>query len=403
MLSDILATIIAFISVILLLSVVVTSLVQIAQALLRLRGRNLMKALAALLLNARTKCKKEEDLTSEEKKQARIDATKIMNAPNVALTDRVQKPEGWLRYWVAGPNVSWIDPDDLADAIKLSGVKVRGKTRKKLAEDFRKSETHMTKRFLRMTRGWSVGWAVVVAFAFQISAPALFNELASDSERRDMIVADAEDLLIYHNESIANVNFNLVAPKALERLAERHPEHQAAIEEASGVGTTRTFVIEELELALEDVPERDALVTEYGELMNEVTNEVLDESAENLKYAVSQLRQYRIELWSRGSAYYWNEDRKLPRVGNVIGVLITAILLSFGGAFWFEQLRNVVSLRDSLAGKSKKPEDVAEGQGQVIPVTLTVGASNATATAPALVEAEAEDTEEEPGSQTETR
>jgi hypothetical protein len=37
---------------------------------------------------------------------------------------------------------------------------------------------------------------------------------------------------------------------------------------------------------------------------------------------------------------------KDPRI---IGVLITAILLSCGAPFWFEQLKNVASLRDALS------------------------------------------------------
>jgi len=383
MLSDILATIIAFISVILLLSIVVTSLVQVSQAFLRLRGRNLMKGLAALLVNARMAEKNAEDPTPAEKKQARIDATKIMNAPNVALTNRVEKPDRWARYWLAGPQVSWIDPDDLAGAVKLAKVKTGGKSKKKLAEDFRKSEMHMKKRFLRITRGWSVAWAMVVAFAFQISAPALFNELASDSERRDLIVADAENLLTYHTESVANVDFNLAAPRALEMLAKRHVEHRELIEQASGVGTTHSFVVQELELALEDVPERDTLVAEYRELIREVTESMTAQTSENLQYSVSQLRQYKIEFWPRGKVYYWNDVESVPRMGNVIGVLITAILLSFGGSFWFEQLRNVLALRDTLAGKGRKQDQEKAGKEQPAAAVTVVASGDVGIATPA--------------------
>jgi hypothetical protein len=353
MLSDILATVIAFISVILLLSIVVTSLVQVSQGLLRLRGRNLMKSVAALLVNARMKENNGANVRPEERKQARRDATKILNTPAVALTDRVDNPGSWLRYWLAGPKVSWMNAEDLPKAVEDAKVTMDADVRKQLAEDFRKSEAHMKKRFLRMTRGWSVAWAIVVAFGFQISAPELYNELASDSERRDLIVADAESLLTYQTESLANLDYNLVAPTALERLAERHEEHAELIEEASGVGTTLSFVLDELRLALEDVPEREALVTEYGELMDEVSKEIVADNADDLKYAVSQLDRYDIELWPRGRQYYWNDAGNWPRMGNIIGVLITAIFLSFGGSFWFEQLRKVLALRDTLAGKGR--------------------------------------------------
>jgi hypothetical protein len=42
--------------------------------------------------------------------------------------------------------------------------------------------------------------------------------------------------------------------------------------------------------------------------------------------------------------------------GNVIGVLVTAILLSFGAPFWFERLKNVVKFKDALS-KGLKMED----------------------------------------------
>lgn len=360
MLSDILATIIAFISVILLLSIVVTSLVQMSQAFLRLRGRNLMKGLAALLVNFREDGGNGEGPTSATLKKAKIDATKILNAPNVALTDRVKKPDSLFRYWLTGPNVSWIDPEELKDALSHANVDIGNKTAEELAEQFKKSEMHMKKRFLRVTRGWSVAWAIFIAFVFQLSAPALYNELASDSERRDLIVAGAEDLLAYHAEAVTRLDFNLVAPEALEKLAERHENHRMAIEEATGVGTTRAFVLEELELALEDVPEKDALVDEYGQLISEIAKEKREQTGENLQYAVSQLGQYDIKVWPRDWDYYIRENQDSwvasIRWDSVIGVLITGILLSFGGSFWFKQLRNVLSLRDTLAGKQKKTD-----------------------------------------------
>lgn len=362
MLSDILGTLIAFISIILLLSIVVTAMVQVSQALLRLRSRNLMKGIAALIINARESDEEDTPPTRTERAQAKKEATRILNAPNISLMDRVQRPDDFWHYWLFGPKVSWVAPEELPKAIKHAGVDLGGSSSEDFAEEFRRSEGHFKKRFLRMARGWSIFWAIIVALIFQVSAPTLYNELSKDDERRDRIVADAEQLLGHQAESLQRLDYNLVAPEALDILATRHPELKPQIEEASGVGTTRGFILEELQLALEDVPQRDALVEEYDALIDEITERKFAETTEEVRFAMDRLSRYQIGVWSKGFDYYAvvSAERGIESIRwkIVLGVLMTAILLSFGGSFWFEQLRNVVALRDSLVkvgtGKDEK-------------------------------------------------
>ena len=350
MLSDILATIIAFISIILLLSIVVTAMVQVSQAFLRLRSRNLMKGLAALLVDTRMgKGPKAVVPTRAARASAKKDATKLMNASNVALTDRVNNPEWWVRYWLTGPKVSWIKPDELTKAVEETQTDLGKGDATQLTADFKKSETHLRKRFLRLTRGWSVMWALIVAVAFQVSAPTLFSELSRDAERRERIVADADQILAYGAESLSRSGLDMAAPEALEILATQNEHLRETIEQASGVGTTREFIIDELELALEGLPDRDRLVADYSQLLDEVAERKMEETRQTVEGAMEQLAQYDIELWPRGLEYYI-EGSGNPRWDAIIGVIITAILLSFGGSFWFEQLRNVLALRDSMAG-----------------------------------------------------
>jgi hypothetical protein len=74
--------------------------------------------------------------------------------------------------------------------------------------------------------------------------------------------------------------------------------------------------------------------------------------------AASKLDVFGIEFWSKGSDYYvdrstddwdWHWDA-------IIGVLLTAILLTFGAPFWFEQLRNLAALRDLRAPSVASPK-----------------------------------------------
>jgi hypothetical protein len=358
--------------VILLLSIVVTTMVQVSQAFLRLRSRNLMIGLAALIANARKGSgPAATNISRADRSKAKKDATTVMNADNVALMNRVDNPTSWFRYWILGPKVSWIKADELKDALISSNVGIESQLAERIAADFRKSEVHLQKRFLKMTRGWSVFWALIVAISFQVSAPTLFNELSRDNERRARIVADTDQLLVYGAEAYTQSGFDLVAPDALDALADANPNYADLIEQASGVGTTRAFIVDELELALEGLgaDDRDRLVAEYDNLLDKKAREQLEATRERVGHALGQLAQYDIELWPRGWKYYFGETGEPWNYGAIVGVIITAILLSFGGSFWFEQLRNLLALRDTMAGLPQKKAGTAE-KGQTLNINV---------------------------------
>lgn len=72
----------------------------------------------------------------------------------------------------------------------------------------------------------------------------------------------------------------------------------------------------------------------------------------------AKLDVFGIQFWKQGSAFYvdrskqdwnWHWDA-------IIGVLLTAILLTFGAPFWFEQLRTLAALRDLRAPAATPPK-----------------------------------------------
>jgi len=96
-------------------------------------------------------------------------------------------------------------------------------------------------------------------------------------------------------------------------------------------------------------PDKDAIVRRYGAIIDSTASHDIDTAIATASAAVDSLGSIDITPWGQGSVFYAN-------AANIFGVLLTAILLSLGAPFWFEQLKNTASLRDAL---SKKP---AEGK-----------------------------------------
>jgi hypothetical protein len=78
------------------------------------------------------------------------------------------------------------------------------------------------------------------------------------------------------------------------------------IEEASGIGTTRSFVLEELRLAVEDSPKRDEIVNDYAELLDEERRLQIDNVANEAAEAVTTLGAMYVQPVSRGPLFYKN-------------------------------------------------------------------------------------------------
>src|SRR5258708_5063552 len=99
-------------------------------------------------------------------------------------------------------------------------------------------------------------------------------------------------------------------------------------------------MLDELRKVLAGVPERDAIVRRYADIIDSTTTHDVRTALTTTNGAIDSLEVIDIHPWGKGGEFYLTGS-------NIIAVLITAILLSFGAPLWFEQLKNVASLRDA--------------------------------------------------------
>jgi len=363
MILDVLGVLIAFTLVVLLLSIIVTSLVQITQATFKLRGRNLIVGIAALLRLATAPAgagavpgaggsvggdaaagaadpRRPDDAD-------RRDARAILNTLAAGNLRPARDPQSLLARFL-GPTVSWIDRATFLEGANAVGRPVANANA--LTEQFKVIEAAMEKRFLFRMRIVAAFWALLVAFVFQVSTPEYLRDLWSKPEMRRQLEEAAAVVLTDATEAMRTFEgYGEASERALEKLAAMHPEARELIEEASGVGTTRPYIVDELNLAVESAPNRAQIVADYERLLDEERLAYADELAVTAGNAGITLAALRIEPWSGRWEFYRTAVGFHWR--HFGGVLMTAMLLVLGAPFWFNVLKTLTNLRDAMKGR----------------------------------------------------
>ena len=109
---DTLGTLIGFVTVVLLLSLVSTSLVQMTSSMLRLRGRNLFRGLDRVLQAAGKACGvKEDEMNSKELAEKVCSSPGLLEIGRSVLSDRVPR-------WLRGPSRTRGQRDTLPVGLK---------------------------------------------------------------------------------------------------------------------------------------------------------------------------------------------------------------------------------------------------------------------------------------------
>ena len=108
--------------------------------------------------------------------------------------------------------------------------------------------------------------------------------------------------------------------------------------------------------------DKNEIVKEYDKILIELYKKQEEAAIKKAEESIDKLDRFNIAAWPYGMKFY--RDEQGIKWGNIAGVLITAIFLTFGAPFWFSRLQEAVNLRDILS-KGIKPE-TKKGDGNVI-------------------------------------
>lgn len=357
MLMDILATALAFIAVILLLSLVVTGLTQFVTASLRLRVLNLRRALGILINDLGDGGRTKRDL--------KPDVSRVIDAASFGTTEAPKDMIAGLGLI----RVSWIKSEDLIFCLKAAGIDVVAKAKAEQAlQQFKLLEAYMEKRFALFARYISFTLAFVVAIVFQVSSPYLLHQLWTDADLRARYVAVAESL---NDESKTEalrkvtgvVDLQALSVEALAEIAPNYPDEAAAFEEFSGKNRNPTDARDELAAVLAHSPQKQAILDAFEDALQKRLTDAQQRGTLAAEEATARLATLDITPWKGGAAFYRGRGALGFDWGRLSGVLLTALLLTFGAPFWYARLRDVVRLRDTVSGKTTPGTATQQPQG----------------------------------------
>jgi hypothetical protein len=405
---DQLNTVIGFVSVMLLLSMIITVVVQAISALLDLRGQNLVWGLANLFQQISQKAREPgkgiglfgmnnaaQELAKAVTAHSAITSTpkggvykakairpdelimvlqqlNIEKATNGLSTAARSLLESLLTNDVPGTI------DNTEDMQKLSAEfskrfpmhstmlqdalnDIAGKTTQIAAGVDKWFHTVMDRasdRFVRNTRFWTIVGAAVLAFGFQVNSIEIYRHIANDSAVRSKLVANADTIVQQAQKTLTPLGTT-----ELDKLPDNPnlKQQSAAVKTALAKAPPHTGMVNCAQgkewLSQSDVKDDSAVLSEFNKACTAAEGTQLKGLSPELAKINSQLAAADLNVINQFSL-------ALRSPAEFGGEFVTLLLLSLGAPFWFNALRQLSNLKPSVSNKvadeRKKSEDTTD-------------------------------------------
>lgn len=390
-------TIFAFVVIITGVSLLVTTLTQMASALLGLRGSNLRWGIKTLVANldpalaAHAEAITEKvlhhplisdstlsrfklglvrrwQLASAIRKEELVKILRLLAQPP-ATEAAANTPDTWEtalgrsldhlraedtgKLLAAAPEIKKLFPDEPAKADRVMAQLMS--SAEQLTGDidqwFDTVMDRVSQRFATHTRLWTVLFSTVLAFALQLDAFKLFTTLSSDAELRSRVVASADTLSKKADEILVTSTngTSAVYAEAMKQMIATHTNELKGLPEPAGF-TTLTGGKEWLAIQLKAarISDTEKWQKAYEE---QVPQASLRAAADNFASILQNKLKFNLVPDPYPEPFYrdW-----LPTERPFWGILASVALLSLGAPFWFNMLKTLSNLRPVLANKEQK-------------------------------------------------
>ncbi len=334
---------IAFAAVMLGVSVLVTALTQVVNAILALRSQSLLWGLETLLTY----------IDPEFKAHARKIVDKILRHPLLSHTAGRRATAIRREEFIALLENTMSDPS-FSGAIKAVEIqrqallKNDGSFRFAAPEEYRKAlelwfdrvMNRVSERFALRSRWASVSFAVILAFAFRLDAIALLEKFSSDAELRTSLVQSADVLLDHASDAFA------LSTSAYTETAVRLKANNVA---AQQLGTPPEFFTaaaarDWIRAQIGDSVRAAPLIRDYNKLLDAVLREKIGHWMSVADSIRSDFSGARFTLIPKPYPSWKSITR-----WEIIGMIMSSILLSLGAPFWYNLLKTLSSLRPRVA------------------------------------------------------
>ena len=405
---DSLDTLIAFVLIMLVVSLVITIAVQMTSAVLNLRGLNLLNGLS------NTFAAIAPDLKQNTKDLARF----ILKGPILS--------DSFLPDW---PVISWwrhssaIRTDEVFDAIHriatgrrpanptlqktaqtllvaigmnektIKGIapKIRGahKTAKSFADsadDAVKSlsdqnvheqiqaayqkfqywidicQERVQQWFTMHTRIATILFALVFASWLQLDTVDIFKLVSSNRAWRDKLVAESNVIASQAEKALgASPNILQEAYEIWQNQSDENVKSAVALIKV-GPNDTREKLTSRIEQALGSVGNKEALLKSFNDTVDRTVADTLKKQASDYAAVKADFDNTGFDLFPKNNRGRWGNRWYNGWEGHIWGVLFSVGLLSLGAPFWYNALKNLSSLRSTVAQNISNEQKQAQAK-----------------------------------------
>jgi hypothetical protein len=301
----------AFVMLLLLLSLVVTALVQAAIAVFDVRGGNLTSAIITIL----------EQAGLSEKAKAL--AGQVVMHPAL---------KGAFRH----SRVKAVKREELRALLGALGV--GDEPLKKVDLWFDPVMDRSSDWFVAKTRAWTVALSFALAWGLGVDAIDTYGRLLRDPGLRSSLIASADAVTRQAEQTLEGAPVRLAAERvgaagAEAEVVRRMPTDLLSCRQAEGW------------LASAQPSPPKAVREEFRKACEEERLRMLTGAAASVTGLSQQLQEGGVDL-----SWVWSKPDRLDG-RKIIGILLTCILLSLGAPFWFNALRQMAALRPVIAQK----------------------------------------------------
>lgn len=216
--------------------------------------------------------------------------------------------------------------------------------------------------------------AIIAAFVLQLDAFALLQRISSNPELRAKLVAHVENLQkeaekVFQNSDIGDQKAH---KSIIDELRQNYPELGDTLDVRPNF-TALSEIDKWMRDKLAGSKNTEDIVTNYKQIF---AKQRLGVSAESFDKINTNFKKTGIELlpdpyprlladdWTLGKWWRLRGEWSWP-LRHLLGILISAALLSLGAPFWFNSLKTLTNLRPLLAGKvDKEPTQVSKKDHQ---------------------------------------
>lgn len=349
MLTDILAVLIAFCTIILLFSLLVTAGVEAIHGLLNQRSFNLKIGMNQFKLDLRRNVRLKE--FSDEQRRSifvSLDLTiddLLSNNTSRGMSAYLDQPQEISVEEMINSILSLTKNTLSEDEAKRLSIIIR--------ERFKTAQTKMSRRFQRVSDHFSILLSFILAIIYQLNTPQLLSDLSANKDFRDAIVSYSENHFREMEDLPTPLTYSAIVEASVKKLIEKNQPMQEVLEELSGDGiTNHRQAIQELRAVIKSNEDFDHLKPQYEKLLQDETLLAEKELYAAVKSTNTDLNRLNFSIMPKGTNYY-SIKNDITTFENYFGILISAIFISLGAPFWFKNLKTIFTIRDYLNGPNK--------------------------------------------------